>query len=198
MRQPFSVNALAQAAGAEAILHQDDVTRRVEATVAERIRVGEELRALGLLVAESQANFAWIELGEAEEARLLTGLPSGGSRSGRAAPWATPATSASPSAPPPRTTVSLPLSASCSTEEGRRLKLSATSGFRKGSRQMVIGTNEEQTRDRVRDQRIDRVVELAAPATLLGELPLGEERSRAVIAAARKSSRSSTAATSAC
>lgn len=74
VRQPFSVNALAQAAGAEAILHQDDVTRRVEGTVAERIRVGEELRALGLLVAESQANFAWIELGEAEEARLLTGL----------------------------------------------------------------------------------------------------------------------------
>jgi 3-deoxy-7-phosphoheptulonate synthase len=46
---------------------------------------------------------------------------------------------------------------------------------------MAIGTNEEQTRDRVRDQRIDRVVELAAPATLLGELPLGEERSRAVV-----------------
>jgi histidinol-phosphate aminotransferase len=30
VRQPFSVNALAQAAGAEAILHQDDVLRRVE------------------------------------------------------------------------------------------------------------------------------------------------------------------------
>ena len=32
VRQPFSVNALAQAAAAEAILHQDDVSRRVEAT----------------------------------------------------------------------------------------------------------------------------------------------------------------------
>ncbi len=41
VRQPFSVNALAQAAGAEAILHQDDVLRRVEATVAERLRVQE-------------------------------------------------------------------------------------------------------------------------------------------------------------
>ena len=48
VRQPFSVNALAQAAGAEAILHQDDVERRVEGTVAERIRVEEALAALGL------------------------------------------------------------------------------------------------------------------------------------------------------
>ena len=43
VRQPFSVNALAQAAGAEAIRHQDDVLRRVEGTVAERLRVEEEL-----------------------------------------------------------------------------------------------------------------------------------------------------------
>ena len=43
VRQPFSVNALAQAAGAEAIRHQDDVLRRVESTVAERLRVEEEL-----------------------------------------------------------------------------------------------------------------------------------------------------------
>ena len=35
---------------------------------------GRSYGELGLLVAESQANFAWIELGEAEEARLLTGL----------------------------------------------------------------------------------------------------------------------------
>ena len=46
---------------------------------------------------------------------------------------------------------------------------------------MAIGTNEEQTRDRVRDRRIDRVVELVAPATLLGELALGEERSAVVV-----------------
>src|ERR1043166_4010222 len=38
VRQPFSVNALAQAAAAEAILHQDDVLRRVEGTIAERRR----------------------------------------------------------------------------------------------------------------------------------------------------------------
>ena len=44
VRQPFSVNALAQAAGAEAILHQDDVLRRVESTIAARLTVEEGLR----------------------------------------------------------------------------------------------------------------------------------------------------------
>src|SRR5262249_21905419 len=39
IRQPFSVNALAQAAGAEAVLHSDDVERRVEANLVERVRV---------------------------------------------------------------------------------------------------------------------------------------------------------------
>ncbi|HEY2335082.1 MAG TPA: histidinol-phosphate transaminase [Solirubrobacterales bacterium] len=75
VRQPFSVNALAQAAGAEAILHQDDVTRRVESTIAERIRVEEGLRALGLSSSDTQANFSWIDLGEnAEEAEVVAGL----------------------------------------------------------------------------------------------------------------------------
>jgi histidinol-phosphate aminotransferase len=74
VRQPFSVNALAQAAGAEAILHQDDVVRRVESTVAERLRVEEGLRGLGLRTAETQANFSWIDLGEAEEAEVVAGL----------------------------------------------------------------------------------------------------------------------------
>src|SRR5688500_1506430 len=36
VRQPFSVNALAQAAGAEAIRHQDDVAQRVERTIVAR------------------------------------------------------------------------------------------------------------------------------------------------------------------
>ncbi len=46
---------------------------------------------------------------------------------------------------------------------------------------MVIGTNKETTRDRVRDQRIDRIVELVAPEALLGERPLGEELAKAVV-----------------
>ncbi|HEV7769154.1 MAG TPA: histidinol-phosphate transaminase [Solirubrobacterales bacterium] len=74
VRQPFSVNALAQAAGAEAILHQDDVERRVEGTIAERLRVEEALREMGLATAETQANFSWIDLGEADEAELVAGL----------------------------------------------------------------------------------------------------------------------------
>jgi histidinol-phosphate aminotransferase len=74
VRQPFSVNALAQAAGAEAILHQDDVARRVEATIAERIRVEEALRGLGLATSETQANFSWIELGELDEAEVVAAL----------------------------------------------------------------------------------------------------------------------------
>ena len=45
---------------------------------------------------------------------------------------------------------------------------------------MMIGT-EQGTRDRVRDQRIDKIVELASPAALLEELPLGDEREQAVV-----------------
>jgi len=74
VRQPFSVNALAQAAGAEAILHQDDVLDRIESTVVERIRIQEGVRGLGLWASESQANFSWIDLGENDEAEVLAGL----------------------------------------------------------------------------------------------------------------------------
>ncbi len=74
MRQPFSVNALAQAAGVEAILHQDDVIRRVEGTIAERLRVEEALREMGLATADTQANFSWIHLGDADEAEVVAGL----------------------------------------------------------------------------------------------------------------------------
>jgi histidinol-phosphate aminotransferase len=74
VRQPFSVNALAQAAGAEAILHQDDVLRRVESTVAARLTVEEGLRELGLQTSDSHANFSWVDLGDADEAAVLAGL----------------------------------------------------------------------------------------------------------------------------
>ena len=43
VRQPFSVNALAQAAAAEALNHQDEVERRVEQTAIERLHVESEL-----------------------------------------------------------------------------------------------------------------------------------------------------------
>jgi histidinol-phosphate aminotransferase len=74
VRQPFSVNALAQAAGAEAVRHQDDVLNRLESTVVERVRVEEGVRALGLWTPASQSNFSWIDLGEAEESAVVAGL----------------------------------------------------------------------------------------------------------------------------
>ena len=74
VRQPFSVNAVAQAAAAEAILHQDDVEQRVERTLVERIRVEEGLRELGLSTAETQTNFSWIDLGDADEGEVVAGL----------------------------------------------------------------------------------------------------------------------------
>jgi histidinol-phosphate aminotransferase len=76
IRQPFSVNALAQAAAAEALLHQDEVARRVERTAIERVHVEAELEERGLGVTPSQANFSWVAV-EDEEA-LLTGLESRG------------------------------------------------------------------------------------------------------------------------
>src|SRR6478735_3953291 len=63
VRQPFFCNAAAQAAALESLRHQDAVIERVTRTVAERISMDERLRALGLGVAESQANFCWVELG---------------------------------------------------------------------------------------------------------------------------------------
>ncbi|HEY8083088.1 MAG TPA: histidinol-phosphate transaminase [Solirubrobacterales bacterium] len=74
VRQPFSVNAIAQAAAAEAILHSDDVARRVEGTIAERLRVEEALHEMGLKTAETQANFSWVDLNGAEEGDVVSGL----------------------------------------------------------------------------------------------------------------------------
>src|SRR5436190_22307169 len=51
---------------------------------------------------------------------------------------------------------------------------------REDEEHMMIGTEGQRVRDSVRDRRIERVVELAPPATLLSELPLGAERGAAV------------------
>ena len=74
MRQPFSVNAVAQAAGAEAVRHSDDVSRRVERTIVERVTVQEGVRELGLQTPDSHANFSWISLGDRDEAELVAAL----------------------------------------------------------------------------------------------------------------------------
>ena len=64
MRQPFYCNAAAQAAAIEALKHQDEVARRVERNLAERLELEDGLRRLGLEPAQSQANFVWFDLPE--------------------------------------------------------------------------------------------------------------------------------------
>ena len=74
VRQPFSVNALAQAAAAEAIRHVDEVERRIEHTVIERVHVESELAQRGLETTDTQANFSWVSLGGRKEEAIVRGL----------------------------------------------------------------------------------------------------------------------------
>jgi histidinol-phosphate aminotransferase len=60
---PFGVNSLGQAAAVASLHAEDALAERVEALVKERSRVLDELRALGVAVPESQANFVWLRLG---------------------------------------------------------------------------------------------------------------------------------------
>ena len=78
VRQPFSVNALAQAAAVEALGHQDEVERRVEQNVIERVHVESELEERGLETTDSQANFSWVSLGERDEDEVVDGLAARG------------------------------------------------------------------------------------------------------------------------
>ena len=78
VRQPFSVNSLAQAAAAEAIRHQDDVADRVERNLVERVYVEDALHELGFATADSQTNFAWIELGDRDEGEVVEALAKAG------------------------------------------------------------------------------------------------------------------------
>jgi histidinol-phosphate aminotransferase len=75
VRQPFFCNAAAQAAALEALNHQDEVARRVERNLAERIGLEEGLRELGIEPAESHANFVWFDVGEGrDEPDIVRGL----------------------------------------------------------------------------------------------------------------------------
>jgi histidinol-phosphate aminotransferase len=75
VRQPFFCNAAAQAAALESLNHADEVTRRVERNLAERMALEASLRDLGLATAESQANFVWFDLGEERsEPDVMRGL----------------------------------------------------------------------------------------------------------------------------
>jgi histidinol-phosphate aminotransferase len=78
VRQPFSVNTLAQAAAAEALRHQDEVERRVEQNTIERVHVESELQERGLETTDSQANFSWVALGDRDEDEVVDGLAARG------------------------------------------------------------------------------------------------------------------------
>lgn len=75
VRQPFVVNAAANAAALEALRHQDAVAERVARTLAARAELEQGLAALQIAVCASQANFAWLDLpADRDEARVLEGL----------------------------------------------------------------------------------------------------------------------------
>jgi histidinol-phosphate aminotransferase len=61
---PFTVNAIAQAAGVASLNAEDELLERVEMTVKERDRIREALRADGWTVPATEANFVWLRLGE--------------------------------------------------------------------------------------------------------------------------------------
>jgi len=67
VRQPFYLTSAAVAAAVEALKHQDEVERRVEQTVAARVTVTEQLREIGLWVADSDANFLWVRVDDGAE-----------------------------------------------------------------------------------------------------------------------------------
>jgi histidinol-phosphate aminotransferase len=74
VRQPFSVNMLAQAAATEALKHQDDIATRVERTVIERVHVESELQDRGFTTSDGEANFTWVGLGDHDEDAIVDGL----------------------------------------------------------------------------------------------------------------------------
>ena len=75
VRQPFYLNSPAQAAAVEALRHQDEVERRVVQAIAARSSMVDGVRALGLWVAESDANFIWLHLADdADEGEVVSGL----------------------------------------------------------------------------------------------------------------------------
>ncbi|MEU6130700.1 histidinol-phosphate transaminase [Saccharopolyspora sp. NPDC047091] len=61
---PFSINAVGQAAAIASLAAQDEMRARCAAISAERVRVRDELLALGHDVPETQANFVWLPLRE--------------------------------------------------------------------------------------------------------------------------------------
>jgi histidinol-phosphate aminotransferase len=75
VRQPFYLSAAAQAAAIEALRWQDEVEQRVVQTIASRESLVDDVRRLGLWVADSDANFIWLRLPEdVTESDIVSGL----------------------------------------------------------------------------------------------------------------------------
>jgi len=64
VRQPFSVNALAQAAAVEALKHGETIQAQIRTAITERNRVEDGFASIGLETADTQANFSWVSLGD--------------------------------------------------------------------------------------------------------------------------------------
>lgn len=65
---PFSVSALAQVAAVTSLEVEPELQERVDTIVAERARVFAALSEAGLPVVASEANFVWLETGDASDA----------------------------------------------------------------------------------------------------------------------------------
>lgn len=63
-RHPFGVSAIAQAAALAALDAEAELKEQVDAVVAERARVADALRGLGVEVPESEGNFVWLAVGD--------------------------------------------------------------------------------------------------------------------------------------
>ena len=61
---PFGVSQLAQVAALASLRAQDELFVRVDALVAERVRLLAALRSQGWAVPDSEANFVWLPLGD--------------------------------------------------------------------------------------------------------------------------------------
>ena len=112
VRQPFSVNELAQVAAAEAILHGDDVAERVERTIVERVFVEEGLAGARPRAPDLAGELLLGPARRPDEAEVIRGARRAGHRgAGRRGPRRARATSGSPTGPGPRTSASSPRSA---------------------------------------------------------------------------------------
>ena len=62
---PFTVNAIAQAAAIASLAAEDELLERADAVVKDRDRVRDELIGQGWTVPPTEANFVWLQLGDA-------------------------------------------------------------------------------------------------------------------------------------